>query len=219
MSHHTIKIGSAKPSQSGVISPSISDLSDVSISNLQSGQSVVYDGTNWSNGSPSSATEYIWIGRGESNDYSNATTNNIALNSIWYLYDTNPVNNITNATITNVVSTNWIESVTLPAGIYVVDAQFHSEFTATGRLSLRLSNSANAVLSNSGFVGADLSQDPQTTIISSRFEVTSSMVSAGTNAVSLKVSDLSNISQPTGTIPIQGNTPAEYTYMMIRKVG
>jgi hypothetical protein len=45
------------------------------------------------------------------------------------------------------------------------------------------------------------------------------MVTAGTNAVSLKVANSSNISQPTGTTPVQGNTPAEYSYMMLRKVG
>jgi hypothetical protein len=219
MSHNKIKIGTAVPNVNSEINPSLSDLTDVSLSSLNSNQTLIYNGSTWGNGAPQAQAEYIWIGRGESNDYSNATTNNITTNSIWYLYDSNVVNNITNSTINYVTSTNWVESVTLPAGVYVVEAQFHSEFTATGYLYLRLSNSVNTVLSNVAFVGADLSLDPHTSTISSRFEITSAMVTAGTNAVSLKVANSSNISQPTGTTPVQGNTPAEYSYMMLRKVG
>ena len=222
MSHNEQKIGTAKPTIAGVITPSLSDLSDVSASSPNANDTLQYSGGSWSpvaSSGLSASTQYIYVGSGESNDYANTgNTGAVSVGDYWYVYDSSPAENISGASLNKVSGTNWVESVSLPAGHYVIEAQFHSAFTASGGLTLRAQTTTGSVLSAAAFIGADLSTDPQASLISARFEITSAMVSSNANKVALKVYDASNVAGYTGTTPTQGNTPSEYTYIYLRKV-
>ena len=86
---------------------------------------------------------FISIGQGETSAYSNSGASNFNTGSTLYFYDTAPINNITNATITS--SSDWVSSVTLPAGSYLFTANFSPSFSASGSLSYVLYNGSTYI--------------------------------------------------------------------------
>lgn len=230
MSHNDSKIGTAKPDRQGDISPSISDLGDVAISSVSSSQVLRFNGTTsqWENSTVPANTPYMFIGAGESNDYANTgNTGAISTGDAWYLYQASPTNLISGASITKVAGTDWIDHVTLPAGHYVVDAQFYAEWTASGYIEVALFHSTSSTptwgtaateqLSHKGYIGATLNHNAISNVVTGHFEITAAMVTAGENRVRLQVTDSSNLAPYSGT-PSQGNTPAEFNYLFIRQV-
>ena len=218
MSHNKVKIGTAEPDIDGNISPSLNDLSNVSISSPQSGHSLVYNGSSWETGAISGSTSYIFIGEGASNDYSNTgNTGNISVGNKWYLYDSSPQNTISGSTINKVSGTHWVETVTLPAGNYVFEAQFNCVLSATGGLTLALYTSTGSRLSANAFIGDNLTSSTPSSTISASVEITSTMVSNNQNLIQLQVIAASNVAGYTGS-PSQGNIPSEFNLLYIRKV-
>jgi hypothetical protein len=230
MSHNDTKIGTAKPDRQGDISPSINDLGDVAVVSAASNQVLKYNSTSsaWENGGAPANTPYMFIGAGESNDYSNTgNTGAISTGDAWYLYQASPTNNISGASITKIGATDWIDYITLPAGHYVVDAQFYAEWTASGYLEVALFHSVNNTptwstatteqLSHKAYIGATLSPNAISNVITGHFEITSAMVTAGENLVRLQVTASSNLKAYDGATS-QGNTPAEFNYFFIRQV-
>ena len=91
MSHNDIKIGTSEPNRQGDLSVSIGDISDVSVSSPVDGEVLKFSGTAWSNSSSSVSGQYIWIGQGESNSYSNTgNTGAVSNGDAWYPYDSSP---------------------------------------------------------------------------------------------------------------------------------
>ena len=226
MAHNNNKIGAASPNREGVITPQLNDLDNVSINAASSNQVLKWNSSNstWENGAPPASTPYMFIGAGESNDYSNTgNTGAISSGDAWYLYDTSPQNNIPGATITKIASTDWIDYVTLPAGHYIVDAQFYATWTASGYLTAALYHSTNSTpswgtrLSANGYIGATLNTNAISNVITGHFEITSTMVSNGQNNVRMQVVTSSNLAPYSGT-PSQGTTPAEFNYLFLRQV-
>ena len=86
---------------------------------------------------------FISIGKGESNGYTNSAASSFNTGAALYFYDTNPLNNITNATITS--ANDWVSSVTLPAGSYLFRANFSPTFNASGTLSYVLYDGSNYI--------------------------------------------------------------------------
>ena len=218
MSHNKVKIGTAEPDIGGNIAPSLSDLSNVSISSPQSGHSLVYNGSSWETGAISGSTSYIFIWEGASDDYSNTgNSGNISVGNKWYLYDSSPQNTISGSTINKVSGTHWVETVTLPAGTYVFEAQFNCVLSATGGLTLALYTSTGSRLSANAFIGDSLASSTPSSTISASVEITSTMVSNNQNLIQLQVITASNVAGYTGS-PSQGNTPSEFNLLYIRKV-
>ena len=218
VSHNKVKIGTSEPNINGEMTPSLSDLSNVSISSPQSGHSLVYNGSSWASGDVSSSTPYIFIGEGASNDYSNTgNTGNISVGHKWYLYDSSPKNTISGATINKVSGTHWIETVTLPVGYYILESQFNCNLSATGGLTLAIYNSTGTRFSSNAFIGDSLTSSTPSSTLTASFEITSSMVSGGNNSIQLSVIGVSNVAGYTGT-PSQGNIPSEFNLLYIRKV-
>ena len=139
MSHNKIKIGSATPNATGEISVDLGDLADVSVSNLSASQTLTYNGTAWENtNNPTATASYIWIGGDYSEPYSNSpeSSSNLSTSS-YHVYSNNTIiNTISGATVTT--SNNWVQSITLPAGNYIVKAQFMVEFSSSGYLAYRI---------------------------------------------------------------------------------
>lgn len=230
MSHNEQKIGNSSPNREGVVTPSISDLSDTNINSLSSNQVLKYNSStsSWENSVSSSTVEYIWAGQGESNDYSNTgNTGSISNGDPWYVYDSNPINNISNSSITKVTNTHWIDYITLPEGVYVVDSQFFAEWSASGFLRVCLQKSTGTSpewssndlyrLSAVGYVGETLSFYAVSNIVTGQFEITSSDVTNNRNKVRLTIVSKSNLKDYDGSTS-QGNTPSEYNYIHLRKV-
>ena len=63
-----------------------------------------------------------------SDNYANSPATAIN-NSTLYYYDTSPVNTIDGATITS--SNNWVSSITLPIGTYLLEAAFSVVFSSS----------------------------------------------------------------------------------------
>lgn len=219
MSHNKIKIGNAEPNKNSEISPSLGDLSNVSISSPQANQGLVYNGSTWESGSIGGGSEYIFLGEGASNDYSNTgNTGSVGVGDYWYIYDSSPQNTISNATLNVVSSTNWIESVTLPAGHYVFEAQFNCVLSATGGLTVAIYTTAGNRISANAYIGDALGNDDPASTLSASVEITSTMVSNNDNKIMLRVIAASNVAGYTGS-PSQSNVPSEFNLLYIRKVG
>lgn len=143
-----MRIGAAVANSAGEITPSLSDISDIT-GTPADGQNLQYSaGTGlWSPVTPSGATkEYIRWGQGESVSYSTSPSNT-SLNSsnpktiVIYPYDSNPVNTIPSSTIrtrdpSGTVGSQstypWLYYVILPAGTYRFTATCNVDFSSTG---------------------------------------------------------------------------------------
>ncbi len=219
MSHNKIKIGNAEPNKNSELSPSLNDLSNVSANSPQGGQGLVYNANGtWELGSIGGSTEYIFIGEGASDNYSNTgNTGSISVGNKWYIYDSSPQNTISGATLNTVSGTNWVESVTLPAGHYVFESQFNCVLSATGGLTLALYTTTGSRLSANAYIGDNLGSNDPSSTLSASVEITSAMVSNNQNIIMLYVVSATNVAGYTGT-PAQGTTPSEYNLLFIRKV-
>ena len=210
MSHNTTNVGTKKPDASGNITVELTDLSNVS-GTASTNQFLKYDGTNWApaDASSASAVEFIFIGHGESNAYSNSPhgSGNITASSDLYIYDTSPTNTITGATITS--TNNWVSSITLPAGNYIASGQTRLEFSATGYAGYAFYDSSNNVLSQMGVIGTNRSTyggagDLAYSIIELSSQTT----------VKLRIQAMSGLD----TGANQGNTPSEHGIIVIEKL-
>ena len=218
MSHNKIKVAGQEPNVSGEISVSLDNLSNVNITSIADDQVLQYDSSSseWKNETLSGSTatvQYIQIGQGESNAYSNSGLTTINANDEFRLYDSSPQNTITGATITNYLSTNWIEYVTLPAGTYQMIAQTRVEFSASGYFVYRFVSDPTGTPVDIGpyaVIGdnADNYAQGVSQTLQAHFTLASS------SNVGFQVHAVSNVD----TVANQGNTVSEFSYLFIEKV-
>lgn len=211
MSHNKLKVGTSEPDRTSSMTVNVADLNDVSGTPTTS-QYLKYNGSSWEavTVSATAGIEFMFIGRGESDAYSNSPHGSGAFTSSsdLYVYDTSPTNAITGATITS--TNDWIESVTLPAGTYIVSGQTLLEFSSSGYAMFAFFDTSNNRLSQSGVVGTsrstyngagDLAYSvivlAAQTSIKLRLEATSGTIDTGAN---------------------QGNTPANHGIIIIEKL-
>ena len=210
MSHNTTSVSTKKPDVDGNISLELNDFSNVS-GTASTNQFLKYDGTNWSpaDGSAVSAVEFIFIGRGESNAYSNSPhgSGNITASSDLYVYDTAPTNTITGATISS--TNNWVSSITLPAGNYIASGQTRLEFSATGYAGYAFYDSSNNVLTQMGVIGTN-----RTTYGGAGDLAYSIIELSSQTTIKLRIQAMSGLD----TGANQGNTPSEHGIIIIEKL-
>ena len=197
MSHNILKVDNQAPDANGnftVTGKTLADLNNVTISSASTDQALKYDGSSWVNSAlPAGESSYIAIGNGESANYTGTGLANDyqtgkdrsgeghanAVGCFTYFYDTSPLNTISNATVTKVSGTDWIESITLPAGKYFVHGQWCPSFSSTG-LSIGglYSTTSNAYVSELASVGDDVlpSGETFTNIIATYLNFSSSQV-------------------------------------------
>ena len=211
MSHNKIKVGSATPDANGDVTLNLDNLSDVS-GTPSTDQYLQYDGSGWApvSASASSEVEFIFIGHGESNAYSNSPhgTGAFTSSSDLYVYDTSPTSTITGATITS--SSNWISSITLPAGNYIVSGQTLLEFSSSGYAAYAFHDSSNNVLTQVGVIGTNRGGS-----YGGAGDLAYSIIELGSQTtIKLRLRAQSGLD--TGTN--QGNTPSEHGIIIIEKL-
>jgi len=139
MSHNKLTIGTATSDRTSSLSTSLSDLDDVSSTAPNSNEFLKWSGSEWEGGAGGgSSTGVIFIGEGSSQNYSGT---NPAVGVDVSLYDSSPINTISGASITP--SSNWISSVTLPAGTYLFEASVALTFTTTSTATFQFSDGSN----------------------------------------------------------------------------
>ena len=210
MSHNKIKVGGQKPDASGDITLSLDNLSDVNTAGVSNDEILQYAGGSWgTTTAPASVSNYILVGQGESDSYSNSGASNLNSGSFIRLYDTNPINTIAGASFTS--SSDWISLITLPAGNYFIQSQVRVVFSASGHLLFNLSQSNTTRISNSALIG-----DNASTYIEGASSSLQSYVSLGSSTdVMLKVANPSNVD----SVANQGTTISEYSFLLIVKLG
>jgi hypothetical protein len=219
MSHNKIKVGDATADRAGDVTLNLTSLSDVS-GTPTTDQYLKYNGAGWSpvDATTSSEVQFIFIGHGESEDYQYSPhgTGAFTSSSDLYVYDSNHTNTITGSTVTitsgqvDPRSDNWISSVTLPSGNYVVSGQTLLEFSSSGYAVFAFYDSSNVRLSQSGVIGTNRStylgagdlaysiiELASSTTIKLRLQATGGTIDTGIN---------------------QGNTPSEHGIIVIEKL-
>lgn len=157
MSHLTTKIFNESPDINGQFTTkSIQDIAGYPSSVLD-GQTIVYNSINqsWEGGELIAGTLYpvSSFGRRESDDYTNCGIS-IATNNIFCLYDSEPVNNMTDSITYNYIpGTFWLESITIKPGKYETWTTLGCLFTSTGYLKYCWRNSLGTRVSSEGIIG------------------------------------------------------------------
>lgn len=214
MSHNKITVQGQNPDSSGNVSLSsldIGDLNNVTITTPSTDQVIKYDGAGYVNAAaPAGSAEYILIGQGESNAYSNSGVANLSTGTEIRIYDTSPRNTITGATITEYLTSDWYSSVTLPAGDYFIMAQFNVEFTASGYIAAQLINTSSLNRSMKAVVG----DNAATVVNGGSTTVTGLFRLSATETLELQITNTSNVD----SVANQGNTVAENTFLYLQKV-
>ena len=135
MSHNKIKIGSAVPNVTGQLTVGIGDLSDVDTDGVANNDYLIYNSTS-ANFEASTATtttpQIIFIGKGETSNYSSSGSGGVTTSDDIEFYDSSIVNNISGASVSS--ASNWVSSITLPAGSYRMVAVAGLELSASSGL-------------------------------------------------------------------------------------
>jgi len=205
MSHNKIKVGTAEPDVNGDISLSVNDI----VSGTPSeGDTIKYNGSTWETTTLAVGSNYLYISTTTGNAYSNSPATSTSSGD-WYFYGDNIINNI-GATITKHSTTDWITSITLPAGDYILRSATFAEFSASGYLRLRWTDNSLGVKSNTSIIGDDF-----TTYGGSSSTNIGYLSETSSVTINCEIVNSSNVD----TVANQGNTPSEYNYILIIKVG
>ena len=149
--------------------------------------------------------ESIFIGEGASQDYSTSSASSTSSGAVVEFYDSSLINTITDASVTQ--TSDWVQSITLGVGEYVVSAVIGLTFSSSsGQALFRIYQDASAVGSQ-GIVGYD-SQD-----VGSRAEARISITS-GTATISVKLTS----STSANSVASQGNRHAERSFLEVRRI-
>lgn len=206
MSHLTNKIFGNSPNINGEFpNKAITDLPDVPASPTD-GQFLTYNSITQSwdattlNLAAGGVTNTIILGQGELDDYANSGKS-FSAGQLIAFYDTNPINNISGAILNYVAGTDWIESITLPAGSYDINAQAGCQFSALGHVTFTCRQST-VRRSNRAVIGegASLLYAGSSTIALGYIVLTAPTL------VSVVIEAASNVAATQGTWPSQRNT-------------
>ena len=210
MSHNKIKVGTAEPNRAGEISPSLSDLNNVSSTAPTSGQYLKYNSTSteWEpdagTSTASTSVEHIWIGEGASQTYPESWADG---NGVYFYSSSTPTNTITGATVTSSDSySNWYDTFTLPAGTYLIYARAQGDFSTSSGSFKYTVNTAGTDRAAGGF-SSDLSSTNQNPAIAQALFTIS-----GSNATIIKITGIASA----GTA---STNQGLYGFIMIQKVG
>ena len=207
MSHNKFTVANQSPNASGNVSIDIADMSDVTISTPSNNQVIQYSGSAWENQTFSLASGLFVAGQGESDSYSNSGAS--SMSGAVYLYDSSPVNTI-GATINKYSSTDWITSITLPAGNYFAQLTYRVEFSTSGYFNFGLTNLGGSTeYTSKAYIGENrTTQDNAASTALGYFEL----------STSTEIVIYNNASSGVDTVANQGNIPSEFSTLLIRKV-
>jgi len=198
MSHNKIKIGTATPNANGDLSIGLGDLSDIDTTGASANDYLVYNSTSSKfESSVASVTkpQIIFIGKGETANYSGSGAGGVTTSDDIEFYDSSVVNNIIGSTVTS--SSNWVSSITLPAGSYRLVCVAGLELSASsGLLEYRWHDGTSAVgtTGNAGYTD-DRVGNPATVLVEPTASTTYTVRITTATSVTAKASQTSRQSQ------------------------
>ena len=200
MSHNIITVNSQAPSIAGAIEENLNDLSDVSATSPAAGQTLRYNGSNWGLGLPTTALSLF--GTGQTQAYptgGTAIAAGVDLHFYGEAYDGAGASG---------TYTSWFDSVTLPAGNYILTAASGITMSASlGEVTFRwYDHGSSAHVGTTGIVG-----DNDIDVGSACIAFVSPTVST---IFSVRCVSVSNVN----TLANQGNRAAERGFIEIRKL-
>lgn len=205
MSHNKITVANQNPDSSGEITVALNNLSDVNTSGVSTNQTLIYSGSAWTVSNMTSSSTMIFVGEGAAQNYNTSGGSAISAGVSVEFYDSNTFNGISSATITS--SSNWVSSVTLPVGNYIIQANLGITFSASsGEATYRIYVDGAAV-GTTGNVGySDLSVgSPAATYLS---------VTSGTSVIDVRIITVSSAN----TLANQSTRQATHGYFEVRSV-
>ncbi len=215
MSHNSNKINTQEPDRQGALSVALNDLSDVSGS-PSDGQILTFSSGAWAAAttSPASAVEFIHFGRGESEPYDDSPAVSLAAGQVLNAYDTSPTNTISGATVATTATTgsgggDWLDSFTLPVGTYRITCVANVEFSASGYFAFSIRDSANTQFTAMGTVGESVNTYSSSGPIATGVAVLTASTTLYIDIVAANGVD---------SVANQGNTPAQYTSLLVEKL-
>jgi len=211
MSHNKITVASQSPDANGNISIDVSNMSDVNISTPSDNQVLQYStaSSEWQNQTLSLGSGLLVLGQGDADAYSNSGAS--SMSGAVYLYAPSAsIVNTFGATITKYLATDWVTSITLPAGNYQAMITYRVEFSSSGYFNFGLTITAGTIeYTSRAYIGEDRTTiDNAASTSLGYFELSSDTTVIIHNDVSSGVDTVAN----------QGNTPSEFSTLMIRKV-
>ena len=211
MSHNKITVANQNPDSSGNISIDVSNMSDVNISTPSNNQVLQYStvSSEWQNQTLSLGSGLLVLGQGDADSYSNSGAS--SMSGAVYLYAPSAsIVNTFGATITKYLATDWVTSITLPAGNYQAMITYRVEFSSSGYFNFGLTNTAGTTeYTSRAYIGEDRTTiDNAASTSLGYFELSSDTTVIIHNDISSGVDTVAN----------QGNTPSEFGTLMIRKV-
>lgn len=212
MSHNKITVANQNPDLNGNVSIDISNMSDVNISTPLDNQVLQYSigSGEWQNQTVNIGSGLLVLGQGDADAYSNSGATSMSGNVYLYAPNASIVNTL-GATINKYLATDWVTSITLPAGNYFAQLTYRVEFSSSGYFNFGLSNASTPTLeyTNKAYVGEDRTTiDNAASTSVGYFELTSST----------DIIIYNNGSSGVNTVTNQANTPSEFSTLMIRSV-
>lgn len=211
MSHNTKKINNLKPDSSSKYDIDVLDISDVNAASISDGQTFVWNSTNeeWVGADPdvSYSNEFMLIGEGASSAYSNANLTLSTSDPIGF-YGPNVVNNITSSSLSG-GGTDWYDKITLPEGKYIIEAHIDFTLSASGYIEFQIAKNGTGITESLAAAGYG-SYSPGWGACYSKCTVSLS----NNDYIEVLITGSSNLS----TVANQGNKPAEYNQLFIRKI-
>lgn len=204
MSHNKITINGRTPDATGAIPQALGDLSDVTLSSVGSGQTLVYDGAGWINAAPATTFGSVFAGEGAAQNYSGSSASSVGNGATVEFY-ANPPHNSLSATVTS--ASGWVSAVTVGVGTYRVSALVALTFSSAGSGEFRIHEAGTAVGSTGTFAQAD--EDCTS--------IATAIVTVASGTVSLDVR-LTTAATNINTIANQGSRHAELGYLVVDRL-
>jgi hypothetical protein len=211
MSHNKITVASQSPDSNGDVSIDVANMSDVNISTPSDNQVLQYStaSSQWQNQTLSVGSGLLVLGQGDSDAYSNSGASSMSGDVYLYAPSASIVNTL-GATITKYLATDWVTSITLPPGNYQAMITYRVEFSASGYFNYGLTDTSGTTeYTSRAYIGEDRTNiDNAASTALGYFELASSTTVILHN----------NASSGVASVASQGNTPAEFSTLMIRSV-
>jgi hypothetical protein len=211
MSHNKITVANQSPDSAGNISIDVSNMSDVNISSPTDNQVLQYStaSSEWQNQTVSLGSGLLVLGQGDSDAYSNSGASSMSGDVYLYAPSASIVNTF-GATITKYLATDWVTSITLPAGNYFAQLTYRVEFSSSGYFNFGLTDSTGSTeYTTKAYIGED-----RTTIDNAA----STAIGYFELATDTTVIIYNDAASGVNTVANQGNTPSEFSTLLIRKV-
>ena len=212
MSHNKFTVANQAPDSNGNVSLALNNLDDVNISTPQDNQVVLFKSasSDYRNETFSLGNGLLVLGQGDSNAYSNSGASSMSGAVYLYAPSASTVNTI-GATINKYLSTDWVTSVTLPAGKYFAQISYRVKFSTTGYFNFGLvdASSTSTERTSKAYIGEErTTQDNAASIAFGYFELTTS------TELIIHSNDASGVD----SVANQSNIPSEFSTLLIREV-